>query len=269
MKEGTTIQERLWELRKDKGLNLEQLSEATGISKSALGSYEKDDYKEINHGSLVTLAKFYGVSTDYLLCLTENRSHPDTELPELHLSDDMIALLKNGRINNRLLCEIVTHKEFPALMADTEIYVDGIAAMRFQDLNSVLEMVREEVLAKYQPENEDTTLKTLRAAQIKEEDYFCHVTHRTWDAILHDIRVAHKNDAESVSDESNAAKLHNDIRQAMRVPGTHLDMFCHIMCSQLQIKYEKLSEQERSSLKKILQKSGVYKNSPPGRRKKR
>ena len=228
MKEGTTIQERLWELRKEKNLKLEQLAEATGISKSALGSYEKDDYKEINHGSLVTLAKFYGVSTDYLLCLTENRSRLDTELTELHLSDDMVALLKSGRINNRLLCEIATHKNFPALMADTEIYVDGIAAMRFRDLNSVLEMVREEVLSKYQPEeSQDTTLKTLQAAQIKEEDYFCHVTHQTWDAILHDIRAVHKDDVESVPDGSNAAKLHNDIKQAMRVPGTQLDMFCH------------------------------------------
>ena len=33
------IQERLWELRKDKGLNLEELSKLTGISKSALASY--------------------------------------------------------------------------------------------------------------------------------------------------------------------------------------------------------------------------------------
>ena len=38
------VQERLWELRKDKGLNLEELSKLTGISKSALGSYEKEDY---------------------------------------------------------------------------------------------------------------------------------------------------------------------------------------------------------------------------------
>ena len=38
------------ELRKDKGLNLEELSKLTGISKSALGSYEKEDFKEINHG---------------------------------------------------------------------------------------------------------------------------------------------------------------------------------------------------------------------------
>ena len=52
MKGATSIQERLWELRKDKGLNLEELSELTGISKSALGSYEKEDYKEINHATL-------------------------------------------------------------------------------------------------------------------------------------------------------------------------------------------------------------------------
>ena len=43
MKGATTIQERLWELRKDKGLNLEELSQKTGISKSALASYESDD----------------------------------------------------------------------------------------------------------------------------------------------------------------------------------------------------------------------------------
>ena len=73
MKGATSIQERLWELRKDKGLNLEELSELTGISKSALGSYEKEDYKEINHGNLITLADFYGVSVDYLLCRAENR----------------------------------------------------------------------------------------------------------------------------------------------------------------------------------------------------
>ena len=45
MKGATSIQERLWELRKDKGLNLEELSKLTGISKSALGSYEKEDFK--------------------------------------------------------------------------------------------------------------------------------------------------------------------------------------------------------------------------------
>ena len=48
MKGATSIQERLWELRKDKGLNLEELSKLTDISKSALGSYEKENVKEIS-----------------------------------------------------------------------------------------------------------------------------------------------------------------------------------------------------------------------------
>ena len=57
MKGATSIQERLWELRKDKGLNLEELSKLTGISKSALGSYEKEDFKEINHGNLIEVCQ--------------------------------------------------------------------------------------------------------------------------------------------------------------------------------------------------------------------
>ena len=127
MKGATTIQERLWELRKDKGLNLEELSQKTGISKSALASYESDDNKEINHGSLIALADFYEVSIDYLFCRTENREQINTPLSELHLTDEAVELLKSGRINNRLLCEIVTNDKFEQLMTDTEIYIDGHA----------------------------------------------------------------------------------------------------------------------------------------------
>lgn len=50
--------------------------------------------KEINHGSLIRLARFYDVSVDYLLCLSENRNHPDAELSGLHLSDEMVDLFK-------------------------------------------------------------------------------------------------------------------------------------------------------------------------------
>ena len=39
-----TIPERLQDLRKERHLTLEQLAEQTGLSKSALGKYETDDY---------------------------------------------------------------------------------------------------------------------------------------------------------------------------------------------------------------------------------
>ena len=57
MKTRISVQERLKDLRVEQGLNLEELAQETGISKSALGSYENDndEYKEINHGSLLKL----------------------------------------------------------------------------------------------------------------------------------------------------------------------------------------------------------------------
>ena len=47
-----TIQERLKDLRVECGLTLEQLAEQTHLSKSALGSYEAEDFKDISHSKL-------------------------------------------------------------------------------------------------------------------------------------------------------------------------------------------------------------------------
>ena len=56
--------------------------------------------------------------------MTETKSHPDTELDALHLSDDAIEVLKVGQFNHRLLSEILCHKDFQRMMLDAEIYVD-------------------------------------------------------------------------------------------------------------------------------------------------
>lgn len=54
-----TVQERLKDLRVERGLMLEQLAECTHLSKSVLGSYEADDFKDISHYTLIKLADFY------------------------------------------------------------------------------------------------------------------------------------------------------------------------------------------------------------------
>ena len=126
-----------------------------------------------------------------------------------------------------------------------------------------------QVLSQYQPVEEDTALKALEAMQIQEEDYFCQVTHRTWDTILHAIREAHKDDTDSAPDGSNAMKLIKDAKKALAVPGSYLDVFTALMCTQLQIRYEKLSEQERTVLKNVMKKTPAYKDSPLSRMKRR
>lgn len=127
-----SIQERLKDLRVERGLTLEQLEEQVNLSKSALGSYEAKDFKDISHYAIIKLAKFYGVTADYLLGLSQTKNHPNADLAELRLSDDMTELLKSGLIDNSLLCELATHPDFPRLMADLEIYVNGIATKQVQ-----------------------------------------------------------------------------------------------------------------------------------------
>ena len=193
---------------------MEELSELTGISKSALGSYEKEDYKEINHGNLITLADFYEVSVDYLLCRTENREQINTPLTGLHLNDEMVALLKSGRINNRLLCELATHKDFIKFLADIEIYVDGIATMQIQNLNALVDTVRHEIIERYRPGEDDPHLKVLQAAHISDDEYFSHMVLDDLNLIIRDIREAHKKDSESAPQTTVADELKENLEAA-------------------------------------------------------
>ena len=186
-----TIQKRIKDLRVERGLTLEQLAEQTGLSKSALGSYEADEYKDISHYAIIKLAKFYGVTADYLLGLTETKNHPNAELADLRLSEAMIDLLKSRRIDTGLLCELAAHPDFVKLLADIQIYVEGNAATRIQNLNAWVDVARAEIVEKYQPGEHDKTAGVLQAAHVREGDYFISRVHDDIDAIMEDIQQYH------------------------------------------------------------------------------
>ena len=250
-----TVQERLKDLRVERGLTLEQLAEATGISKSALGKYESDDYKDISPYSIVELAKFYGVSTDYLMGMTETKNHPNTDLHDLHLSDDMIALLKSGKINNRLLCEMAAHKDFQRLMVDMEIFVDRIADMRIGDTNAVLEATRQQVMEKYNPGENDLYVRTLELAQISEDEYFSHVVHKDIDSIMRDIRDAHQKDTLTADAETPAAEVQKQLETAMSYEGSEEEKKARVFLASLGIDYDTLTREEFVTQINILKKS--------------
>lgn len=270
MKCKVSIPERMKDLRVERHLSLKELEAAVGISKSALGSYESTEgCKEINHGSILKLADFYQVSTDYLLCLTDNRNPENIELTELHISDEMAKLLKGGRINNRLLCEIAANENFELLMADTEIYMDGIATMRLRDLNSSLEAARAMILEDNPEAAGDRFMQTLEAGQIGEEDFFCHITHKSWGAILRDIQKAHEKDFESAPDETPANDLIKKVRRAMQSPGDKVEQFTQVLCQAFQLKYQKLADNEKSILKNLFKKSPLIKTQGMNFRRRR
>ncbi len=196
MKCKLSIQEKLKDLRIEKGLSLQELSEQTGISRAALGNYETDEYKEITHKAIITLANFYGVSSDYLLGLTENRDHHQFPVDELGLDDDTVELLKSGKLNVRLICEIIRHPEFINFLSDMEIYVDNLAGMQFRNLNKMIEQTRIRLQNNGVPDN-DHYMKTLEKASISEDNYFNNLLGNDIVKIAKDIRDSHSIDSET------------------------------------------------------------------------
>ncbi len=271
-----TIQERLKDLRVERGLTLEQLSAETGISKSALGKYEADDFKDISPFSMVELAKFYSVSTDYLLGLTEQKNHPDTELDALNLGDDAIEVLKTGKFNHRLLSELICHKDFQRFMLDAEIYVDRIADMRVNDMNAVLEAVRQMALMKNGGEENDLHLRTLEVAQIREDEYFGNLIADDLKGILRDIRSEHCPDTMTADETSLAATVQEQLQDAMGFEGSSEEKKIRAYLATIGLDYDALTKEEFVSLIGILKKSKLLrtpinqrgKNKPYRKRKK-
>ena len=247
-----TIQERLKDLRVERGLTLEQLSTETGISKSALGKYEADDFKDISPFSLVELAKFYGVSTDYLLGLTEQKNHPNTELDALYLGDDAIEVLRTGKFNHRLLSELICHKDFQRFMLDAEIYVDRIADMRVNDMNAVLEAVRQMALMKNGGDENDLYLRTLEVAQIREDEYFGSLIADDLKGILRDIRNDHRPDTMTADESSLAAAVQGQLQDAMNFEGSVEEKKAKALLATLGIDYDAITMEQFVNLIEVL-----------------
>jgi len=257
--------ERIKDLRVEKHLTLEQLAELTELSSSAIGKYESGDYKDISAFAVAKLADKLEVSTDYLLCRTENKNHPNTELDALHLSDAAVDVLKDGKYNHRLLSELLCHKDFRRFMLDAEIYVDRIADMRLKDMNTVLEATRQMVLMEHGEEANDLYLHTLKAAQIQEEEYFGHLVANDLNAILSDIREEHKTDALTADDELSVLSVQEQLAKAVRFEGSPEEKKARSLLATLGIDYDRLSKKQFVTLIEIL-KLSRHMNSPISQR---
>ena len=164
---------------------------------------------------------------------------------------------------------MAAHKDFAKLLADVEIYVDGIAAMQIQNLNAWVDAARNEIIEKYQPEEYDKTAYLLKAAHIQEDEYFRNRVHADMDAIIRDIRENHKNDSESALENSIAEEFKQDLEEAANFKGSRLEQLVMIFCKQTKLRYAKLTDEEKQWLIRIAQKSELAKSYVPQRGKNR
>ena len=181
------------------------------------------------------------------------------------MGDDAIDVLKTGKFNHRLLSELICHKGFQRFMLDAEIYVDRIADMRINDMNAVLEAVRQMALMKNGGDANDLYLRTLEVAQIREDEYFGSLIADDLKGILRDIRSEHRPDTMTADETSLAATIRGQLQDAMNFEGSSEEKQIRAFMATIGLDYDTLTKEEFVSIISGLKKS-KYLKSPISQR---
>lgn len=266
MKYKLTTQEKLKDLRIEKGLSLEQLAYATGISKSALASYESDNKREIGSCNLSTLAKFFGVSSDYLLGLAETKQTSLLSTNGLRISDDAIKVLQCGAYNPLLLSEILTNGNFLKLMIDGEIYVDGSVSDQYEIYNKLYEATQAILIKRMHPADYDLHMEKLKKMSIDEDSFFERTISEDIMQIFREIRATHLTDFESRTDTAIIDKIISTAEEIAGTGASPIQKFKMIFQKLLGVKNTKLPIDTDKQIEVILN-SELLKLDKPQKRK--
>lgn len=115
-------------------------------------------------------------------------------------------------------------------------------------------------------------MRVLASAQINDEEYFFHTIHKNIDSIIRTIRENHQFDWDSAPIETcerNSKKIHQQFMNRLKYETNPVESFWRYMCEELQINYDKLSEDEHKTMKNIFKKSKLLKSIPTRKNKKR
>ena len=135
----------------------------------------------------------------------------------------MIDLLKSGRIDTTLLCELAAHPDFVKLPA----------------------------------------------AHMREGDYFSSQEHHDIDAIIEDIREAHRDRSNSSPDNTILDGLKRDLEEVASFKVSRAEQLLTVFCKQTKLRCNKLTEEEKQWLARIVRKSEPAKSYVPQRGKRK
>ena len=116
-----TFRERLKETRKAKRISRNKVADYLGINPATYGRIEKGDIQTINSDYLIKLSELFGVTTDYLLGLSNVPERTYYDVERLGLSVNAAKNLLSGKADGRVMNELLLNKKFltaTRLMAD-------------------------------------------------------------------------------------------------------------------------------------------------------
>lgn len=131
---------RLRELRLDHGLSQKELADKINVTHSQISRIESGETKNPNVNIIVSVAKLFHVSTDYLLGLTKITVPKSYDISELGLSEEAVKRLLLEKIDVDVLNRLLEHEQFPRLCVMIRNYFDDTIAEGVMARNRVIDL---------------------------------------------------------------------------------------------------------------------------------
>ena len=136
----TSFAYRLSNLRKDHNLSQKQLADQLHVTHSQISRIESGETKNPNISIVIDAARFFHVSTDYLLGITQITSPKSYDISELRLSEEAVTRLITRRIDVDILNRLLEHEHFPKLCIMIRNYFDDTIAEGIMARNKVIDL---------------------------------------------------------------------------------------------------------------------------------
>jgi hypothetical protein len=215
----------------------------------------------VGYQDIVALAKFYGVSTDYLCGVTENLTHRNVEIDKLRLSDEAVAVLISEKLNNRLISEFLSHKDFPDLLSAMEVYIDRKVLPQMNVINAIYRATESTIRENFDVEENDEIMAFLQQSVIDEDEYLRYRISERFNVVMKSLFDAHKKDPlpveqmEAVNEIKEELKIYTDAKAETGSEGYGRFI---LFCKKLGLNGASLEQPEREALMKALEKSEMY-----------
>lgn len=210
--------QRIQDLIKNRKITQAELAERVGLSSSTLSRYLQGRTANLGDGFIIRIAKYFDVSTDFLLGETDIPERKNYDIEELGLSAETAKLLYTGKVDASVLNQLVEHPRFPQLLLLLARYRDETMIAGINAMNQILTFMRSLTLdqANLHPENAVAAKNAAGFEAARHTSYHCRYKHDP--ESFHADRTRHKEKCR-VGVRITAGRDHRSVKAAARESG--------------------------------------------------
>ena len=219
--------QRIQDLIKSRKITQAELAERVGLSSSTFSRYLQGRTANLGDGFIIRIAKYFDVSTDFLLGETDIPGRKNYDIEELGLSAETAKLLFTGKVDASVLNQLVEHPRFPQLLLLLAQYRDETMIAGINAMNQFLTFMRSLTLdqANLHPEKSVAAKNVAKDLKLLATPPVTADTNTIQNLFMQIVRDIKKN-AESNANEQQAAtaEVLKQLRENLTKDGEAVDL---------------------------------------------